>query len=236
MNHHAQLTEPGWFGPAPALIARSDRPVGTVVLLHGLHADALANLRELTMLQGAGFHAIGLDAPGHGRRYDPTRASRYAADARAAIAAEVRAATDELPSVLDALEEAGFQAPFGLVGISFGAFVAWRAAPRDPRIRAVVAMLGAPVLPGGTPPDPGAYDGCAVLAIQAGRDELVPLAPSEAMVHRLVERGVHARLDVLVDAPHTVPEPGWWWAWGNAVGWLHTHLVQHPLRSPGGVV
>ncbi len=67
------------FGSAPGLVAEAPQdPRGTVVQFHGLGADALAMLKELALVRGAGSHAVGTDAPMHGRRHHDDRDHRWA--------------------------------------------------------------------------------------------------------------------------------------------------------------
>lgn len=214
-----------WFGPAPALVAPCDDAVGTVLLLHGQYADALANVKELCLLQGAGFNAVGVDAPEHGRRYSEDRDRRYREDNHRALEEHLETASAEISSILDALTKDGLMGPYYLVGISLGAFTGWRALPREPRIRGAALLLGSPMLSwSGKRPDIRDYAGRHILAVNAEHDEVVPLGPVAAFIGEL---GEEALLDVLADCPHRVPEQQWWSTWGRVVAFL----LQRSRRS-----
>lgn len=203
------------LGPAPTLVARADRPRGTVLLLHGQGADALTNAKELALLRGAGFHAVGVDAPEHGRRHDPERDARWEADKWGALDQHLHTASEELPAILDGCAHAGLHGPYGAVGISLGAFTLWRALPREPRLVAAVPLLGSPVPPGHPAPDPAPWAGRSVLAISAEHDEVVPRGPTDH-----VTAAIGATHHVLPGSPHAVPELHWFASWGRIVAWL----------------
>lgn len=205
---------PSTLGSAPVLVAPARNPRGTVLVLPGLGADALAMIKELALLQGAGFHAVGVDAPRHGRRHDEARHQDWADDREGTLRALVTEAADELPDVLAALAAEGFPAPFHAVGISLGAYSLWRALPRTDSLASVVPMLGSPRLPGAPDLDPGALLHHRVLAMQAEHDEVVDATPAHRLVQELARRGADAELHVLEGSPHAVPEPQWWGAWG----------------------
>jgi len=191
-----------------------------VLLLHGLGADGLAMIKELSLLQGAGYHAIGLDAPMHGRRYDPDRDRRWAEAREQTLAELVTTQAAELDAVVDALHEQGFAGPYAAVGISLGAYALWQGLPTAPRIGTVVALLGSPCLPDAPVPDPDPFIGRRILAIHAEHDEVVPAEPTEELLAALAGRGETVRRSVLEGSPHAVPEPQWWRAWGQTLHWL----------------
>lgn len=205
---------PDTLGPAPVLVAPARNPRGTVLMLPGLGADALAMIKELALLQGAGFHAVGIDAPRHGRRHDPDRHQDWANDRDGTLHALVTQAAEELPAIVADLTARGFPAPFHAVGISLGAYSLWRALPETHALATAVPMLGNPCLPGAPDLDPETLVRHRILAMQAEHDEVVDGGPATRMVQELQRRGGDASLHVLEDSPHTVPERTWWGAWG----------------------
>ncbi|MCB9674507.1 MAG: hypothetical protein H6737_05280 [Alphaproteobacteria bacterium] len=212
---------PDWLGDAPVLVARAPRPRGTLLLLHGQYADALTNAKELALIRGAGWNAVGVDAPDHGRRFDEGREARWNADQHAALEAHVKQASEEIPGVLDGCEAAGLGGPFGIVGISLGAFTLWSALALEPRLRVAVPILGSPVMPGRSAPDPSKWHGCRVLAQNAEHDAVVPIEPTRHVVD-----GIDGELHVIPGSPHTVPELQWWEVWGRALSWFDAHLAR----------
>jgi alpha-beta hydrolase superfamily lysophospholipase len=217
--------QPATFGPAPALVAAAPEPRGTVLLLHGLGGDALAHTRELDLIRRAGFTAIGLDAPCHGRRHDPERDHRWATDREGELVRLVHAAGAELPAVVDAVIDAGLPGPIGVVGISLGAYSTWVGLVHEPRIRAAVPLLGSPHTdhPDSAHLNLHALHGRAILAINAQEDEVVPLGPTGHVMRQLDPSRAAMRL--IAGARHEVPEVDWWLAWGRALEWLDQHLV-----------
>jgi alpha-beta hydrolase superfamily lysophospholipase len=211
-----------WFGPGPALVAPARRPRGTVLLLHGLHGDALGNHHELAMLQGAGFHAIGIDAPEHGRRSAHDRFDRWNADLYGELSRHAPAAGAEMPDILDAVHARGLVGPYAVMGISLGAHTAWCALLADPRLRAAALFLGSPELRGAGSPHLrlDALRGRRILALNATRDEAVPLEPTVRAVAALP----HAELHRFEDSPHAVPGPMWWEGCGRMLRFFHEHL------------
>lgn len=212
--------DPQLYASAPALVGRVDNPRGTVILLHGQGADALAMVKELSLLRGAGFNAVGLDAPEHGRRYDPDRDARWEADKHGALDAHVAAAAEEIPAVLDAMIDDDLAGPFGIVGISLGGFSTWRALTVEHRIAAAVPLLGSPALIDAPTPDPAPWRGRRILAISATHDEAVPGAPTAELVPQLAP---HAAVEWL-DCGHAVPEDQWFRAWGRILSFFHASL------------
>jgi len=204
-----------WFGPAPVLISEAADPKGTVLLMHGQGADALANAKELALLAGAGWNAVGIDAPEHGRRFDTARDERWAQDEPAALAAHVEQAGAELPDIVDGAEARGLVGPYALAGISLGAFSLWRGLGTDERLCTGLPILGSPVMPGEPAPAPSQWKGCRVLAQNAEHDQVVPIGPTEAVVSAL-----GGTLHVIAGSPHRVPELEWWALWGRALSWL----------------
>ncbi len=221
--------EPVMLGPAPAGLLRADRPRGTVLLLHGLGADALAGLKELALLQGAGWSAVGVDAPTHGRRHDASRESDWVSDRKGTLARLVRQSADELPAIVDGLSAHGLGGPIVLAGISLGACAVWRGLAREPRFAAGVAILGTPQIDGLPPTTPEALLGRAVLAISAEHDEVIPLPPTQDLIDGLRARGEDAALSILPGSPHAVPEPQWWRLWGQVLRFL-----ERVSRLPAG--
>ena len=155
------------------------RPV--VLWMHGFRADALAHVAELERCAALGFVAVGVDAVDHGARSSPLLVERLQRSANGALPVmlEVMEATGrELPALIDALV-ADFHVDrdrVSLVGISMGAFLAYRAIAAGLPLRAVVALLGSPEWPGATSAhrSRSAFRHVALLSITAEHDGSVP--------------------------------------------------------------
>ncbi len=184
---------PRVFAGVPTLIAvpeTSDYPTPVVIWYHGLHADALAHAAELERCAAAGFLAIGVDAVGHGARRDAhlVRWLSQSPDGGLSVMLSlVEQTVLELPALLDAIAEQFpiNRARVSLVGISMGAFLAYRAVVDGPPIRAIVALLGSPEWPTSDSPHLALarFRDVAVLSIAAEHDAAV----SPDASHRLHE-------------------------------------------------
>lgn len=217
----------------PVLIGRpagvsSALPV--VLWYHGFRADALAHARELERCAALGFLAVGIDAPDHGARHDPAltaRLHRSPGGAMPVMLDIVDRAVAEVPALIDALVR-DFGADgrrVSLVGISMGAFVAYRCVASGVRLRAVVALLGSPERPDARSPHvlPMRFRDVAVLSITAEHDASVPPAPVTAF-HRVLDadrlRRAPARHTVLRGAGHLTSASEWDEAMQTTLDWL----------------
>ncbi|MEO0601932.1 MAG: hypothetical protein AAF211_10890 [Myxococcota bacterium] len=169
--------------------------------------------------------AIGLDAPGHGRRHDPDRDRRWASDRDAELCRLTLTAGAELPAVVDAMIAMGMPEPYGIVGVSLGAISAWASLVHEPRFAGAVMVLGTPELPHPDSPHGNieALRGRSILAINAECDEIVPLAPTRDLIARLDPQDASMR--VIAGAPHLMSERDWWLVWGRVLEWLE-HVRQ----------
>jgi dienelactone hydrolase len=226
---------------APASHARP--PAGDrapiVLWFHGFRADAAANADELAAIAADGFLAVGVDAVDHGARRADDVDARIAAEpggARAVMLAMAAATAAELPALVAALGARGLGDPgrVGLVGVSMGGYLAYRAARELPGVRAVVAVLGSPEWgpPGAPGPDsphaaPHAFRDVALLSITAERDASVPPDAARrfhaelAATHPAPDR---ARYLELPAAEHLVSAGEWERAMAETRGWLRAHL------------
>ncbi|HEY0144108.1 MAG TPA: alpha/beta fold hydrolase [Thermoanaerobaculia bacterium] len=198
----------------PTLIVAPERePRGTVFWFHGFGpgVDKETHRPELTRLANAGFLAVGVDAAGHGQRRDPELAVKQAAprdQARAAMLEYVEETAHDVSRLLDRF------GPAALAGVSMGAFVVYRAAALDPRIRTAVAILGEPLWP--------IPDHVALLSITAGRDVNVP--PDTARAFHAHRRGQHRYLE-LPGEEHLMSAEGWERTMHETLAWLQSRIA-----------
>ncbi len=179
--------QPALIAGVPVLIARpqpSDRPLPVVFWVHGFTADALAHAAELERCAAAGFLAIGIDAVGHGARLDPGMSARIDASPAGALPVMldiVEATVAELPALIDGVADlfAIDRARLSMVGISMGAFLAYRSIVTGPSLRSVVALLGSPVWPRTSSPHQSQhrFQAVALLSVTAEFDVSVPPDP-----------------------------------------------------------
>lgn len=154
---------------APALIVRPDTPPrATLLWYHGLGVSKETHVAELERFARSGILAAGIDAAGHGARRLPDFEARFAPPREVIeplLFQLVDESVAEIPRIIDALGAT----KVALCGVSFGAYIAYRAAARDPRITTCVALLGSP-----DANDAGAMFPTALLSITAECDTNVP--------------------------------------------------------------
>lgn len=218
------------LGTAPALIVRPEgEPLAALLWVHGLGVSKETHLPELERFARAGILAVGIDAAGHGERRLPNFEERFAPP-RDVIEPLLHQLVDEtvaeLPSVVDAL---GVER-IALCGISFGGFITYRGAPRDPRIVAAVSLLGSP--------DPSlvdAYYPTALLSLTCERDENVPPDAARAFHHDLEPRYADApeRLQYheYPGETHFFTPEAWEDAMERTIAWVHRFAQASALSS-----
>ncbi len=220
---------------APVLLAapaHSPAPLPTVLWFHGFRADALAHAAELERCADAGFLAVGVDVAGHGARHDPTIGSWLATTAGGAMAVMLPLVDEsiaELPALIAELvaTHGADASRVSLVGISMGAFLAYRAIATALPLRAVVALLGSPQQLGANSPHEAIdqFRDVALLSITAEYDVSVPPEPTRAFHAALAARfGASDRHHhhVLAGAGHLTSSAQWAEAMQLTMDWLHT--------------
>ena len=215
----------------PGSIASPTRPA--VLWMHGFRADALAHAPELERCAALGFVAVGVDAVDHGARGGPQLSARLQGSATGALSVMlgiVEATVRELPSLIDALV-AEFHVNrdrVSLVGISMGAFLAYRAIANGAPLCSVVALLGSPEWPGGTSAHHAisAFRDVALLSITAEHDVSVPPAGVQRLHAKLGALSGPApvtRHHVLGGAGHLTTAAQWAEAMTETMAWLQRY-------------
>lgn len=212
------------FAGIPLLtIARSAEPAPTVFFYHGLHSSKETHRKELVELARAGFLAVGVDAIAHGERgVDDLSAFLSRGELLTQVAKLLRPAAAEIPFLIDHFAARG-EGPFGLAGISFGGMVAFGAAAIEPRLRAVVPILGDP---GWCGPDPSAFENTALFAWNGGRDEHVPPRGARELLstlQRRYPRGAFVYREY-PNSDHFMEPDDWNDGWKATLAWFEQHL------------
>ncbi len=217
----------GAYHEIPALVLRpQDHPEAPVVLYqHGYTGRKENELGSLLGLVERGYRVVATDARLHGERRPADFAERFEQDFGRHFVQVVTETAADVSVVLDELgvEEAGF------IGISMGAFIAYQAMAREPRLTTLVPFIGSP---GWVPSvterveklgaalrercgqDPG-NAGClpALLIMNGEQDELVPPEGARLLAEALrpLYAGVPERLEFHLDPGlgHTVTEEMW---------------------------
>jgi dienelactone hydrolase len=232
-------------GTAPALLhfrRGGARFRGTVLVYHGLAASKEVQRKECQALAEAGLLAVAVDAVGHGERRFPNFESQVSSNqAFHHMLDMVNRSADELPAIVNALEALlGSRAGrFGVTGISMGGYIAYAAPSREPRLEAVVPVLGSPDWRLGAWPDdpllprspclaPQGFPRRALLALNAGRDRSVPPTASRRFVEELrpLYRDSPDRLDYreYPESEHLMREEDWNDLWARVVRWMERFL------------
>lgn len=230
------------IGRAPILMI-SDGPAaeaarrGTVLFAHGFTADCEINRKEIESLAGAGFLAIGIDNYGHGRRstpeWDHLFSRTHPGFERNLHDAVIETARD-VPTIIDHLEEKGLihEGRVGITGISMGGHISYLAVTMEPRLRACVPIIGAPRWRIDDPREPvhhpKAFASVALLAMNAGRDDVVEARHAREFHAKLMQLypalADRIRYAEWPDSGHMMREQDWEECWAMGLGWLATHL------------
>ena len=204
---------------APTLIIEPDAaPRATLLWYHGLGVAKETHIPELERFARAGIRAVGIDAAGHGERRLPDFEERFAPPREVIEPLLFQLVDDsvgEIASILDALEVDNA----ALCGVSFGGYITYRGAAREPRITAAVALLGSP-----DAHDADSMFPTALLSLTAENDVNVPPAAAREF-HRALESrysGAPARLGYheYPGAVHAMKEEEWNDAIERLIAWV----------------
>ena len=212
------------FAGIPLLtLAESDEPSPAVLFYHGLHSSKDTHRKELESLAAHGFLAVGVDAIAHGERGIPDlSAFLNREELMTQVAKLLRPSVEEVPLLVDHLTSEG-HGPIGLAGISFGGMLAFGAAAREPRLAAVVAILGDPSW---CRPNVSTFPKTPLFAWNGGRDQHVdPRGAREFMaeLQRLNPDGGH-RYREFSESDHFMEPADWEEGWAQTLSWFQTHL------------
>ena len=212
------------FAGIPLLtLAESDEPSPAVLFYHGLHSSKDTHRKELESLAAHGFLAAGVDAIAHGERGIPDlSAFLNREELMTQVAKLLRPSVEEVPLLVDHLTSEG-HGPIGLAGISFGGMLAFGAAAREPRLAAVVAILGDPSW---CRPNVSTFPKTPLFAWNGGRDQHVdPRGAREFMaeLQRLNPDGRY-RYREFPESDHFMEPADWEEGWAQTLSWFQTHL------------
>ena len=217
----------------PAWSSGQPRPRAAVLWMHGFRADALAHAAELERCAALGFVAVGVDAVDHGARSSAALTERlqHSADGALPVMLDVMEATvRELPTLIDALvAECGVDRErVSLVGISMGAFLAYRAVTAGVPLRAVVALLGSPEWTRDTSAHHvlSAFRDVALLSITAEHDASVPPHAVFRLHDAIAADSAHVapqRHHTMRGAGHLTTAAQWAEAMHETMAWLERH-------------
>lgn len=209
----------------------NEGPRPTVLWYHGYTADKETNEAELSLLARSDLLAVAIDACGHGQRLSSRLQRAMAAGALPRDDLFYRLVTDtvaEISTTIDALCSLGLtqEHRIGVAGVSMGAHIVYGSVVAEPRVRAAVALLGAPGWPHPQSPHRRLerFFPTALLSITAGADEVVPPEDARDLHHALVpcyrSRPERLQYRELSAEPHTVSPEGWREVTSAMVNWF----------------
>lgn len=205
------------------MFAQDATPRPAVLFYHGLHSDKHTHRKELEALADRGFLAVGVDAVGHGeRKIEDLSAFVNSGELLAQISKLLWPSVAEVPILLDHLTSLG-HGPFGLAGISFGGMLAYGAAAAEPRLHAVVAILGDPQW---CNPKPAELDHVALFAWNAGRDQHVDPRGSRELLTALRARDPGGQFEYreYPRSDHFMEPDEWNDGWSATLDWFERYL------------
>lgn len=212
------------FAGIPLLtLAEAEGPRPAVLFYHGLHSDKETHRKELESLARYGFLAVGVDAVGHGeRRIADLSAFLNRDELMTQVAKLLRPSVEEIPLLVDHLHAEGY-GPVGLAGISFGGMLAFGAVACEPRLRAVVAILGDPRW---CRPDPADYRATPLFAWNGGRDQHVEPVGAREFIRELqrIEPDGAFQYREYPNSDHFMEPEDWNDGWTQTLSFFEAHL------------
>lgn len=213
------------FAGIPLLaVAHDSSPRPAVLFYHGLHSDKETHRKELDEIARRGFLAVGVDAVGHGQRRMPDLAGFLGrGELMEQVSKLLRPSLEEVPLLLDFLSAEGY-GPFGLAGVSFGAMLAYGVIPREPRLKAVAAILGDPTW---CHPQAEEYQNTALLAWNGGQDQHVDARGAREFLGELSRRFPERRFQYqeYPESDHFMLPQDWNHGWERTLWWFEEHLA-----------
>lgn len=208
---------------------------GVVVMYHGLGSEIGAQTLELHGLAARGFLAVGVDNIGHGRRRAPDFDRRFSGEGSDRRFVEaVDGTARELPELLNALHSQGLRwTRVGVTGISMGGYIAFQTRLYEPRVRALVPILGNPRWKFPEPvcawSRPEHFPPVALYAWNAELDESVPPRFARDFLRVLgpLYREIPERLryEEVAGAGHLMNDVDWRRMWRRTEDWFVEHLM-----------
>lgn len=207
-----------------------------VLLFHGLRTHKESLQAEARVLEDAGLSPFLIDAPHHGARRDDfldTMPDTSTPEGWRRLLVILREARDEIPAHVDAALAAGHER-VAIMGVSMGAYIALAAATVEPRLSAIVSILGSPDWGEADAAihSPDAFPPRALMMLNGSRDENVKPDGARALFAALRPRYEARGLgDRLVhrewDSPHFVPAE----MWHDMIATATTFLVRHSVQN-----
>ncbi|HJO93292.1 MAG TPA: alpha/beta fold hydrolase [Victivallales bacterium] len=205
-----------------------------VLFYHGFGASKDIQMEELISLASNGFLTIGIDNIGHGdRKYSDfdTKFSEDNPERLQNIIEAVNSTADEICNIIDYLINNKIVKPanIGIVGISMGAFIAYKIPVLENRIKAISAILGTPEYSFNNIYDyTKKYDIISLLSQNAAKDNIVSSIETKKL-HQELRKTFKNPDDrfKFVEYPnsgHFMNETEWNKCWNLNLQWLKEKL------------
>ena len=120
---------------------------GTVILYHGMTSHKEANLKEIRSIAELGYLAIGIDAHGHGERFNKDLMRRCCGENFWPHMLEaVEKSAQEVPLIINELisNKLIYNNKIAICGISMGGYITYRALTLDKRISVATPIISSP--------------------------------------------------------------------------------------------
>lgn len=134
--------------PLRTYAAGDARGRAAVLLFHGLRVSSVTLDEEARAFARAGITAVLVDAPHHGARRSvvlDTMPDTATLEGYRTLLRIIREARDEVPALVDHVHGLGYT-KVAIAGVSLGGYVALAGATVEPRLAAIVSLLGSPNL------------------------------------------------------------------------------------------
>ncbi len=229
----------------PVIIAEPPKPRAVLLVGHGLGVSKEAQLPEIENLARSGFVGIVYDAPHHGDRRDSFLDLMNQADEihrHDLYLSIIEQASGETPQLIKIFKEK-WHLPVGVSGVSMGGFIAFASALRDPGPDFLVSIIGSPdwysfsmkveirdfACPRVSPKDfPEKFKNLKILAVTAGKDEVVLPEPAKEFImelkKRFPENSGAFQLEEFPLSGHLMREEDWLLAWKKIISWLEKNF------------
>jgi len=140
------------LGPIPAIACyqRNAAHAPLIIFSHGFTGNKEDGGEEMTLYAGKGFFTVSIDNRGHGERKDEPFFSQVMENGKLDVLKVrklINQTAEDIPVVIDHFENDDRVAPgrAGMLGVSMGGFITFKALALDDRIRAAAPIIASPV-------------------------------------------------------------------------------------------
>ncbi|MEI6056587.1 MAG: dienelactone hydrolase family protein [Lentisphaerota bacterium] len=206
-----------------------------VIMYHGSSSSKEIHAKELSSLADAGFMAIGIDNVGHGERKYPNFEDLFSHDSPNMIENMLKAVNEtalELPSIVEFLDKKfGLQdKSIGILGISMGALIVYKALSIAKSIRCAVAILGTPKFCAYETKDYlKSYAKTCLISLNASKDQYISNKET-IRLHSMLKKRYRTYKERFLykeypDSGHFMLPEDWESCWQTSISFLQKNLL-----------